>query len=119
MGFAYTYIEQDGIGIYSLSGILLDAREATQLNNEMENQLAENRLFFILNMQDLLYLNSAGIGCLISLYTKVRNQGGEMVLCNIAEPVNKLLLMTKLQAVFSIKENIEEAKKYFQTCQQD
>lgn len=55
------------------------------------------------------YINSTGIGVLITLLTKFRNQGGEVVIINPSEHVQKLLIITKLTAIFKIADTIEEA----------
>jgi anti-sigma B factor antagonist len=63
----------------------------------------------LINLEAVRYINSSGIGVLITLLTKFRNQGGELVLVNPSEHVNKLLIIIKLRNIFIIAQSEEEA----------
>ncbi|NQZ74847.1 MAG: STAS domain-containing protein [Ekhidna sp.] len=80
--------------------------EVVELANDAISSGVKNCL---LNISDVRYINSSGIGVLITLLTKFRNQGGELFIIKPSEHVNKLLIMTKLQAIFNIAESEEEA----------
>jgi anti-sigma B factor antagonist len=62
----------------------------------------------IIDISDLRYINSSGIGVLITILTKFRNKGGEVYLMNPSESVKKLLVITKLNAIFQIIKSEEE-----------
>lgn len=79
--------------------------ELVELANEVINNGIVNCLLDISNVR---YINSSGIGVLITLLTKFRNKSGELYLINPSENVNKLLVMTKLQAIFNISESKEK-----------
>ena len=55
-------------------------------------------------------MNSTGLSILINILTQTRSKGGEVIIANVPEKINKLLLITKLNSVFTIKDNIELAK---------
>jgi len=57
------------------------------------------------------YMNSNGLNILINILTLTRSKGGEVVLANIPARINKLLVITKLDSVFEIKDSIANAKK--------
>ena len=61
-----------------------------------------------LDISEVRYINSSGIGVLITLLTKFRNKGGELYLINPSENVSKLLVMTKLQSIFNIVASEQE-----------
>ena len=63
----------------------------------------------ILDLEKLSYLNSSGLNCFITILTKSRVKGGETIITNIPETINKLLIISKLNTVFEIKETLEEA----------
>ena len=63
----------------------------------------------IIDISNLRYINSAGIGVLITILTKFRNKGGEVYLLKPSESVQKLLVITKLNAIFHIAKTEEEA----------
>lgn len=65
----------------------------------------------IIDISDVRYINSSGIGVLITILTKFRNKGGEVYLVNPSENVKKLLIITKLNGIFNISDNIENAVK--------
>ncbi|CAG0953066.1 MAG: STAS domain-containing protein [Bacteroidetes bacterium] len=115
MNFSFTQNKSAHVTVFFLQGRLMEKHHATALINEIENALANGCNKFILNLEKLEYLNSTGLGVLISLYTKIRNHSGELILSNISEPVKKLILISKLNSVFTIIENTDDAKKYFQT----
>ena len=59
----------------------------------------------LLNLGDVNYIDSSGIGELVSAYTTVRNQGGELKLLNLTRKVHDLLQITKLYTVFDVKDD--------------
>ena len=63
----------------------------------------------LLNISHVRYINSSGIGVLITLLTKFRNKNGDLYIIKPSDHVNKLLIMTKLQAIFNIVKTEEEA----------
>ena len=65
---------------------------------------------FILDLSEARYINSQGIGVLITSYTKVKNKGGMLVLFNPSEQIRKLLSITKLDSVFQIYNSLNEAE---------
>ena len=79
--------------------------ELVELANEVLNKGVNQCL---LNISEVRYINSSGIGVLITLLTKFRNKNGELYIVNPSEHVNKLLIMTKLQAIFNIASSEEE-----------
>lgn len=79
--------------------------ELVELANEM---LSKGVTKCLLDISQVRYINSSGIGVLITLLTKFRNKNGELYLINPSEHVTKLLIMTKLQAIFNIADSKEE-----------
>jgi len=64
----------------------------------------------LIDLAEMQYMNSTGLSILINILTQTRSKGGEVVVANVPEKINKLLVITKLNSVFNIKENIELAK---------
>jgi len=97
----YLLLTLDGnlIGEDMGSGILEVANEA----------ITDRILKCVIDIENVKYINSTGIGVLITLLTKFRNQGGEVVIIKPSEHVQKLLIITKLTAIFKIADSIEEA----------
>ena len=75
--------------------------------------LAKGQKKLVLNLGDVNYIDSSGIGELVSAYTTVKNQGGELKLLNLTKKVHDLLQITKLYTVFDVKEDEAAAVKAF------
>ena len=73
--------------------------------------IQENLKSCIVDISGLRYINSSGIGLLITILTKFRNKGGEVYLMKPSESVQKLLVITKLNAIFQIVQSEEEVLK--------
>ena len=63
----------------------------------------------MLNLADVNYIDSAGLGELVSAFTTVKNNGGELKLLNLTKKVRDLLVITKLLTVFDVKESEQDA----------
>ena len=75
--------------------------------------LEDQRKKILLNLADVNYIDSSGIGELVSAYTTVKNQGGELKLLNLTKKVHDLLQITKLYTVFDVKDDETAAVKAF------
>jgi anti-sigma B factor antagonist len=106
----YNFKLEDGFWVVSLSGDLIGEENGPEIISELENHNGNGNLNAIIDISDVRYINSSGIGVLITLLTKVRNKGGELCLINPSESVQKLLIITKLQAIFKVFSSISEAK---------
>ena len=66
---------------------------------------------FVLDLKDLNHINSAGLSVMIRVMTKARTAGGDAVLINIPEKIKQLLVITKLNSVFSTYDDMDSAKQ--------
>jgi len=105
----HTYTIIDNILILTLKGDLIGENNGPELVNVVNDRLHDNVNLCAVDLSDVRYMNSSGIGVLITLLTKFRNQEGEMILVKPSEKIEKLLLITKLNNIFSIVESKEEA----------
>lgn len=117
MSFNYTLKEQNKINIIDLSGNLLERNQATDLLNEVNNLIEQDAKKFVICLKDFHYINSTGLNVLITILTRARKAGGEVVICCVPEKIKELLVITKLNAVFVVIETTEEAIKSFETLQ--
>jgi anti-sigma B factor antagonist len=111
MSFSYTISKEEEIVIVYLEGNLIANHQIDDLQNELDFHLNDEDLKLVLDLSKMEYMNSTGLGVLIHIFTQVRNNGGEVVLVNIPENINKLLLITKLNSIFNVEETLEDAKK--------
>jgi anti-anti-sigma factor len=94
--------------ILKVSGDLIGEDNGTQLVGAVNDAVSHKVLTCVIDISGLRYINSSGIGVLITILTKFRNKGGEVFLMNPSESVKKLLVITKLNAIFQIIQSIEE-----------
>lgn len=97
--------------LLALKGELIDKNQAIDLIKEVDDLLEQGKNKFVIDLSDLRYMNSSGLNVLIQLLTKTRTRGGESVICNVSKKVNELLIITKLNTLFKVTENKEEAFK--------
>ena len=95
----------DGVTILDLSGRITLGEGSVQLRDAIRDLLAKGSKLILLNLADVNYIDSSGIGELVSAYTTVRNQGGELKLLNLTKKVHDLLQITKLYTVFDVKDD--------------
>ena len=97
--------EVDGVTVLDLSGRITLGEGSVQLRDAVRDLLAKGSKLILLNLADVNYIDSSGIGELVSAYTTVRNQGGELKLLNLTKKVHDLLQITKLYTVFDVKDD--------------
>jgi anti-sigma B factor antagonist len=88
--------------VLTLSGDLIGEDTGSSVLETASNAIQEKVLKCIINISALRYINSSGIGVLITILTKFRNKGGDVYLMKPSESVQKLLVITKLNAIFQI-----------------
>ena len=103
----------DGVTILDLSGRITLGEGSVQLREAVRDLLAKGSKQILLNLGDVNYIDSSGIGELVSAYTAVRNQGGDLKLLNLTKKVHDLLQITKLYTVFDIKDDEASAVAAF------
>ena len=109
MSFTFNVIEKKPIAILSLYGDLIDRNLAQSLMDEVTKLSDEGQHKFIFELSELKYMNSTGLNVLINVLTKSRKSGGDLVICGVSKKVQELLLVTKLNSVFSVTQTTEEA----------
>ncbi|MDX2197044.1 MAG: STAS domain-containing protein [Cytophagales bacterium] len=98
----FTEKTENNILQLTFHGDLLGIGDTLELMDLINEKINAGVLKSIINMKDVRYMNSSGIGILITIYTKFKNRNGEAVIINAAEQITKLLNMTKLNTVIKI-----------------
>lgn len=93
----------------TFSGDLIGENNGPELVELVNDSISSGVKYCMIDIEDVRYINSSGIGVLITLLTKFRNKGGELFLIKPSEHVKKLLIITKLQAIFNIVDTEQEA----------
>ena len=95
--------------IVDLSGRLTIGEPVLLLRETVRVLVNDGNRFFVLNLGDVSYIDSSGLGELVSLFTTVRNKQGDVKLLNLTAKAKDLLQMTKLLTVFDTYDNEEKA----------
>jgi len=105
--------EVGGITVVNLSGRLTLGDASALLRQSLKDLLDGGKKKLVLNLGDVGYIDSSGLGELVSSFTTVRNSGGELKLANLTQKVNDLLTVTKLYTVFEIHNDEQAAISSF------
>src|SRR5271168_2577956 len=103
----------NGVTIVDCSGRITLGEGSVVLRDAIKDLLAKGQKKILLNLGDVSYIDSSGIGELVSAFTSVRNQGGELKLLHLTKKVHDLLQITKLYTVFDVKDDEAAAVKAF------
>lgn len=103
----------DGVTIVDLSGRITLGEGSTVLRDVVRELISKGQKRILLNLGQVSYIDSSGIGELVSAFTTVRNASGELKLLNLTKKVHDLLQITKLYTVFDIKDDEAAAIRSF------
>jgi anti-sigma B factor antagonist len=103
----------DGVTVLDMSGRITLGEGSVQLRDAVRDLLSKGQKHILLNLGDVTYIDSSGIGELVSAFTTAKNQGGELKLLNLTRKVHDLLQITKLYTVFDVKDDEASAVKSF------
>ena len=102
MALRATYRDAGPVTVVDLSGRITLGDSSALLRKTIRGLLQDERKKILLNLADVDYIDSSGIGELVSGFTAVKNQSGELKLLQLTKKVRDLLQITKLYTVFDI-----------------
>jgi len=101
------------VTVVDLSGQIKLGEGSSVLRDTVKDLLSKGHRKILLNLGEITYIDSSGIGELISAFTSVRNQGGDLKLLHLTKKIHDLLQITKLYTVFDVKDDEAEALATF------
>ncbi len=113
MSMKFKTREVDGVTILDLDGKITLGEGSGTLRDAVRDIVAKGSKKILLNLGDVSYIDSSGLGELVSAYTAVKNAGGDLKLVNLTKKVSDLLVITKLATVFDVKEDETSAVASF------
>ena len=99
----------DGVTVVDLSGRITLGEGSVVLRDTVRDLIGKGDKRILLNLGDVTYIDSSGIGELVSAFTTVRNLGGELKLLRLTKKVHDLLQITKLYTVFDVRDDETQA----------
>lgn len=103
----------DGIVVITCSGRIVFGEESSLLRDDLKKIIQDGAKRIVLNLGDVNYIDSGGLGTLVALHTTAHNAGGTIKLANLTERVGDLLQVTKLLTVFEVHPSEYEALEAF------
>jgi anti-sigma B factor antagonist len=107
--------EEERVTVLMLVGRLALGEESNQLRAKIKETLAQGRKRLVLDLGNVNYIDSAGLGTLVAGYTSSQSQGAGMKLANLTKRFREQLSITKLVTVFEVFGSVEEAIRSFDT----
>jgi len=101
-----------GAVVLELQGKLTGGPDAEQFRNMFRDLVNDGKKNIIVNLKKVDWINSTGLGILISGYTSVRKAGGDLVLCNVGDRIDSILYVTKLNLLFHAFEDEAAAAEH-------
>ncbi len=102
----------EGVTVVDCSGRIVFGEESAALREFIKNLLGDHKRI-VINLGDVNYIDSGGLGTLVGLYTSARNAGGTIKLANLTKRVGELLQVTKLLTVFEVFDSVEKGVTSF------
>lgn len=105
--------EIGGVSVLQLRGRVTLGEESNQLRTKLKDSLAEGKTRLVLDLAEVTYIDSAGLGTLVAGFTSAQNQGANLKLANLTTRFREQLNITKLVTVFDVYDSVDEAVKSF------
>ena len=97
------------VTVIDLSGRITLGEGSGMLRDELRNLIGTNRRKILINLADVTYMDTSGIGQLVAGYTTVSNQGGHLKLLNLTKKVKDVLQITKICTLFETFDDEKQA----------
>jgi anti-sigma B factor antagonist len=92
----------DGVAVVALEGRIVLGEESTALREKVKSLLATGQKKIVLNMDNVTYIDSSGLGALVAAHTSARSQGATLKISNLGSKFQEILQVTKLVTVFEV-----------------
>lgn len=109
----YSIDERYNVVVIALKGNIMGGPDGSKLHDTLHELKDEGKTNVVVDLSKVKFMNSSGLGMLISGMTTMRNAGGDLRLANVADRIQSLLIVTKLITVFKEYDSVDEATKSF------
>lgn len=107
--------QTDEVLVIEIQGEIMGGADSESFRDIIYEAIEQDKVFIVADLKDATWMNSSGLGMLISGLTTLRSSGGDLRLTNLSEKVRRPLEITKLESVFLIYNSVEEAINSFKT----
>ena len=113
MALKITNNETNGTSVVTLDGRIVIGEESKSLRENIKSLVAEGKKRIVLNMNNITYIDSTGLGTLVASQVSAKTQGASLKLCNLGRKFQELLQLTKLVTVFDVFDSVHDAVASF------
>ncbi len=113
MALKFTNREVDGVSVVALDGRIVLGEESNSLREKVKALIAEGKKKIVLNMNNVTFIDSAGLGTLVAAHHSVKSQGASLRLSHLGTKFQEVLQITKLLTVFDVYNTEAEAVASF------
>lgn len=110
----YDVDERYNAVVLKLKGNVMGGPDGAKLHDQLHELKDAGKKNVVVDLGKVKFMNSSGLGMLISAMTTMRNGGGDLRLANVADRIQSLLVITKLITVFKHYDSVEEAASSFE-----
>ena len=110
-----TNSEVDGVSVVTLDGRIVLGEESNSLREKLKSMLAEGKKKIVLNMINIKYIDSSGLGTLVAAHVSAKTQGASVRLCNLGKKFHEVMQITKLLTIFDVYDTEAAAVSSFQS----
>ena len=101
--------ENEKVAVLHLEGKIMGGPDATTLHEKLHELIAGGRLQVVINLAEVDWMNSSGLGILIGGLSALRKNGGDLRLAGVTDKIDEVLRITKLDRVFDVYDDLETA----------
>lgn len=113
MALKMTNREVDGVSVVALDGRIVLGEESNALREKVKSMIAEGKKKIVLNMGNITFIDSAGLGTLVAAHHSAKSQGAALKLAHLGSKFQEVLQITKLLTVFDVYNSEAEAVASF------
>jgi len=100
---------QDDVMVLNLSGKIMGGDDHETFHSEIKTLISEGYVDVVLNMNKVNWINSTGLGVLVSGYHTLKKNGGQMKICTVSDRIDNILNVTQLKLVFETYDSEADA----------
>ena len=113
MALKMTNREVDGVTVVAMDGRIVLGEESNALREKIKGLVAEGKKKVVLNMDNITFIDSAGLGTLVAAHHSAKSQGASLRLCHLGTKFQEVLQITKLMTIFEVYNTEAEAVASF------
>jgi len=117
MNMKTSFRQLGNVIVVDMKGRIVLGEESASVRDLTRDLLSKGNRNILFNLKDVEYIDSSGLGALVSAFTSVKKQGGELKLLNLTDKVESVLQITKLYTVFDVLDDEAVAAKSFKNSQ--